>query len=53
VNAMDRSGKLDFATDYEAKFTPWVYVLGEDKQVLGKGTLGVENIERILARWDF
>ncbi len=52
VNVMDKTGKIDLATDFDAKFTPMIYILDENKKIIGKGTLGIESIERILARND-
>jgi thiol-disulfide isomerase/thioredoxin len=51
VNVMDKTNKLDPTGTYDVKFTPTIYILDESKRIIGKGTLGIDNIERILKRY--
>ncbi len=48
INGIDPTGKVNFYQDFDAQFTPTIYILDEKKRIIGKGNLRIEAIESIV-----
>ena len=50
VNVIDKTGKINFYQEFDAQFTPTIYILDEDKKIIGKGNMNIETMKEIIFR---
>ena len=50
VNVIDKTGKINFYQEFDAQFTPTIYILDKDKKIIGKGNMNIETMTEIIFR---
>lgn len=48
VNVIDNKGKINLYQEFDAQFTPTIYILDKDKKIIGKGNMNIETIRDII-----
>ena len=48
VNVIDSKGKINLYQEFDAQFTPTIYILDKDKKIIGKGNMNIETIRDII-----
>ena len=48
VNVIDKTGKISLYQEFDAQFTPTIYVLDKDKKIIGKGNMNIETMREII-----
>lgn len=48
VNVIDKTGKINLFQEFDAQFTPTIYVLDKDKKIIGKGNVTIDTIKEIV-----
>lgn len=51
VNVIDQTGNVNFFQDFDAQYTPTIYILDKEKRIVGKGNLAIEDLEQIVLRY--
>ncbi|MDI9864045.1 DUF5106 domain-containing protein [Flectobacillus sp. DC10W] len=51
VNVIDPTGEISFYQEFDAQYTPTIYILDKEKRVVGKGNLAIEDMEQIVVRY--
>jgi hypothetical protein len=51
VNVIDQTGNVNFFQEFDAQYTPTIYILDREKRIVGKGNLAIEDIEQIVVRY--
>lgn len=51
VNVIDQTGNVNFFQEFDAQYTPTIYILDKEKRVVGKGNLAIEDMEQIVVRY--
>ena len=48
INVIDNKGKINFYQEFDAQFTPTIYILDKDKKIIGKGNINIDTIRDII-----
>ena len=48
TNVIDKTGKVNFYQEFDAQFTPTIYILDKDKKIIGKGNMNIETMREII-----
>jgi peroxiredoxin len=48
INVFDKTGTVNYFLLYDAQFTPTIFILDKDKNIIGKGNLPIDAIGRII-----
>ena len=48
VNVIDDKSKINFYQEFDAQFTPTIYILDKEKKIIGKGNMNIETIRDII-----
>jgi len=48
VNVIDDKGKINLYQEFDAQFTPTIYILDKDKKIIGKGNMNIETMRDII-----
>ena len=48
MNVIDKTGKVNFYQEFDAQFTPTIYILDKDKKIIGKGNMNIETMREII-----
>lgn len=48
INVIDVKGKINLYQEFDAQFTPTIYILDKDKKIIGKGNINIETIRDII-----
>lgn len=48
VNVIDNKGEINLYQEFDAQFTPTIYILDKDKKIIGKGNMNIETIQDII-----
>lgn len=48
INVIDKTGKINLYQEFDAQFTPTIYILDKDKKVIGKGNMNIKTINDII-----
>ena len=48
VNVIDKMGKINLYQEFDAQFTPTIYILDKDKKIIGKGNMNIETMREII-----
>lgn len=48
INVMDKMGKINLYQEFDAQFTPTIYILDKDKKIIGKGNMNIETMKEII-----
>jgi thiol-disulfide isomerase/thioredoxin len=48
TNVIDKTGKINLYQEFEAQFTPTIYILDKDKKIIGKGNMNIETMKEII-----
>lgn len=49
INVMDKTGNISFYQEFDAQYTPTIYVLDKNKNILAKGNMSIATMEKVLA----
>jgi peroxiredoxin len=49
INVYDKTGKLNLYQEFDAQFTPTIYILDKDKKIIGKGNMSVKLMDEIIS----
>jgi peroxiredoxin len=49
TNVYDKAGKLNLYQEFDAQFTPTIYILDKDKKIIGKGNMSVKLMDEIIS----
>jgi len=48
MNVIDKTGKINLYQEFDAQFTPTIYILDKDKKIIGKGNMNIETMREII-----
>ena len=48
VNVIDKTGKVNLYQEFDAQFTPTIYILDKDKRIIGKGNMNIDTMREII-----
>ena len=48
VNVIDSKGEINLYQEFDAQFTPTIYILDKEKKIIGKGNMNIETIRDII-----
>jgi thiol-disulfide isomerase/thioredoxin len=48
INVIDKTGKINLYQEFDAQFTPTIYILDKDKKIIGKGNMNIETMKEII-----
>ncbi len=48
INVIDKTGNVNFYQEFDAQFTPTIYILDKDKKIIGKGNMNIETLKEII-----
>jgi peroxiredoxin len=48
INVIDKTGKVNLYQEFDAQFTPTIYILDKDKKIIGKGNMNIETLKEII-----
>jgi hypothetical protein len=48
TNVIDLEGKVNLYQEFDAQFTPTIYLLDKDKKIIGKGNMPIQMINEII-----
>jgi hypothetical protein len=48
---IDQTGNVNFFQEFDAQYTPTIYILDKEKRIVGKGNLAIEDMEQIVVRY--
>lgn len=48
VNVIDKTGKINLYQEFDAQFTPTIYILDKDKKIIGKGNMNIGTMKEII-----
>lgn len=48
INVIDKTGKINLYQEFDAQFTPTIYILDKDKKIIGKGNMSIETMKEII-----
>lgn len=48
INVIDKTSKINFYQEFDAQFTPTIYILNKDKIIIGKGNMNIDTIGKII-----
>ncbi len=48
VNVIDKTGKINLYQEFDAQFTPTIYILDKEKKIIGKGNMNIETMKEII-----
>jgi protein-disulfide isomerase len=48
VNVIDKTGKINLYQEFDAQFTPTIYILDKDKKIIGKGNMNIDTMKEII-----
>ena len=48
INVIDKTGKINLYQEFDAQFTPTIYILDKDKKIIGKGNMNIETMREII-----
>ncbi len=49
INVIDKTGKLNLYQEFDAQFTPTIYILDKDKKIIGKGNMSIKLMDEIIS----
>ena len=47
-NVIDIAGKINLYQEFDAQFTPTIYILDKNKKIIGKGNMNIEMMKEII-----
>lgn len=48
VNVIDKTGKINLYQEFDAQFTPTIYILDKNKKIIGKGNMNIDTMREII-----
>lgn len=48
VNVIDKTGKINLYQEFDAQFTPTIYILDKNKKIIGKGNMNIDTMKEII-----
>jgi len=49
INVMDKTGNISFYQEFDAQYTPTIYVLDKNKNIIAKGNMSIATMEKIIS----
>lgn len=49
INVIDKTGNVSFYQEFDAQYTPTMYVLDKNKNIIAKGNMSIATIEKIIS----
>ena len=50
INTIDRTGDISFFQEFDAQYTPTIYIIDAQKKIVGKGNITIKNMEEIVRK---